>query len=325
MKSKILVILGPTATGKTDLALKLAKKYDGELVAADSRQIYRGLDIGSGKLPGKKVSVQKGDGFWVLDGIRVWLYDIADQQVRFNVADYAIKARVVLDDIVKRGKLPIVVGGSGLYIRALIEGIPNLDIPIDENLRRDLQLLNLEQLQKKLRELSPAKWKILNNSERNNSRRLLRSIELIMMYPYTNKVQKSKIKNQSYHTLKIGLTAPRSVLDQRINLRLVFRLKHGLIEEGKKLYQEGLSLERMKELGLEYGSLADLLSGKINERELEEQLQTKIHQYAKRQLTWFKKEKGVKWFDITDPYTLEKVEKLVNSWYDAVDDQKRRI
>lgn len=319
---KILVILGPTATGKTDVALSLAKKLDGELVSADSRQVYKGLDIGTGKMPGQDLVFKKYDLRWEIDGVNVWMYDVVDPKEQFTVKDYVSQAGKIIDDIVKRGKLPIIVGGTGLYIKALLEGLSNLEIPVDEKLRGELQKLTLIKLQEKLKSLSPTKWENLNNSERNNKRRLLRSIELIYMNPYRDTTQNSKVKTQKYDKLKIGLTAPREVLNKRIDLRLISRINQGLVKEGKSLLEQGVSLKRMKELGLEYGMLAMLLKGEISVNQFTDQLSVKIHQYAKRQMTWFKKEKDVFWFDITKLNTTFEVEKLVNTWYYLANDTK---
>lgn len=311
---KLLVILGPTATGKTDVALSLAKKFNGELVSADSRQVYIGLDIGTGKLPGKDVEVTKGQGFWKMDGIKVWMYDVADPRYRFTIKDYIEQATKVIDDIARRGKIPIIVGGTGFYIRGLLEGFSNLSIPNDDKLRGELQGFSLEELQKKLQSLSPARWESLNDSDRNNPRRLLRSIEIEYMNPYINTNKVLGLQNK-YDIFKIGLTLPRSALNQRIDLRLISRINQGLIEEGEKLFGHGISLERMKELGLEYGLLAELLAGKVNKDVFIKNLEAKIHQYAKRQVTWFKKEKDVNWLDIANSLYQGKLEKLTFSWY----------
>lgn len=317
---KVLVILGPTATGKTDLALQLAKKYNGELISCDSRQVYKGLDIGTGKEPGKSIeykvsSIKKSRGFWEIDGIRVWLYDVLDPKFQFTVADYVKQAKATLEDVATKGKLPIIVGGTGLYLQALLYGFSNLSVPLDLQLREELAGLSVGELQKKLKILSPIKWESLNNSDRNNKRRLLRSIEIICMNPYRNTNNKGKGLSDNYNILKVGLTAPRQVLNQRIDLRLSLRISQGLIEEAGILHQKGLDFQRMRALGLEYGALADLLEDKINEAEFFQQLALKIHQYAKRQMTWFKRESDIFWFDIIEPEYLKKVENLTDSWY----------
>lgn len=317
---KLLVILGPTASGKTDLGLSLAKKFNGEIISADSRQVYQGLDLGTGKLPGGEVLVEKYKGYWFIDGIKVWLLDVTDPKIQYNVSDYLKTANKIIRDISQRDKLPIIVGGSGLYIKGLLEGFSNLNIPVDLKLRKKLGDLSLAKLQQKLEKLSPLKWQSLNQSDRQNPRRLLRAIEMISMSPYRKKNQIDKFPN--WDILKIGLKSPREILNKRIDQRLEKRIKQGLIEEGKRLLEEGVSLERMKQLGLEYGSLADLLANKIDQAKFQQSLAVKIHQYAKRQMTWFKKEKNVSWFDISQDGWLNRVFRNVSLWYHANNGQK---
>ena len=319
--NKLLTILGPTATGKTDLAIDLAKKFNGELISADSRQVYIGLDIGTGKMPGNgqlridNGQLKKGKGFWKIGGIKIWMYDVVNPQKQYNVARFVRDAQKVIEDVIKRGKLPILVGGTGLYIKALIEGIPTLAIPFDAKLRSKLTTFSLDKLQEKLHKLSIAKWQSLNESDRKNPRRLVRAIEIITMQPHKKNVN---LKLVSYNILKVGLTAKREVLYQRIDEKVVSRIKQGMIDEAGKLYSQGLTLKRMKQLGLEYGVLADYLKGKIQTiDELIKILQGRIHAFVRRQLTWFKKEKNVNWFDITNLDYSNKIEKLVRSWYDS--------
>lgn len=324
---KLLVILGPTATGKTDLALTLAKKLDGELVSCDSRQVYTGLDIGTGKEPGTSVKgqvlrVKKEKGFWEINGIKIRMYDVADPKVGYTVKDYVDQAEKVVEDILTRGKLPIIVGGTGLYLKALLNGLPNLSFPVDFKLRAELEGLGKLELQQRLQALSPARWESLNKSDRQNPRRLLRSIELVSMNPYNNTIKNLKLKIKDYDLLKIGLTAPRKILQKRIFIRLLARINQGMVEEAESLYRNGLTFARMKELGLEYGMLIDLLEGKIKRKQFVEKLAIKIGQYAKRQITWFKKEKDVNWFDITSQNWGKEVEKLVEPWYYTKDDQE---
>lgn len=315
------MVLGSTATGKTDLALSLAKKFNGELVSCDSRQVYIGLDIGTGKLPGQEVNVEKHLGYWEMDGVKVWMTDVADPNTQFTVKDYVDQTEVVMGDIIKRNKLPIIVGGTGLYLKALLTGLPNLIVPVNERLRRELQQLSLLELQQKLQMLSSSKWEQLNESDSKNPRRLLRSIELVSMNPYIKTRNIWRGLGGRMNILKIGLTAPREILKKRIFDRLSFRLDKGLIEEARCLYKRGVSYKRMKELGLEYGVLADLLEHKIAEDQFVNILGRKICQFAKRQMTWFKRDKEVFWYDILDPLTIQKVEKEVRTWYDRHSDK----
>lgn len=319
---KILVILGPTATGKTDLALQLALKVKGELVSADSRQIYKRLDIGTGKIPSTgRWKIE--DGRWVVNGIPIHMYDVVSPRKQYTVAGYVKDAARVIGDIRKRGKLPIVVGGTGLYFKALLDGLPNLSIPIDRKLRRELEKLSINQLQEKLKKSSPIKWESMNYSDRQNPRRLIRAIELEISSrrsPYLH----LRGGFASYDILKIGLSANREILYKRVDEHVISRINQGMIEEAKKLYKNGLSLKRMRQLGLEYGVLADYLDGNIRgvqgDQGLIKIIQGKIHGYIRRQLTWFKKEKDVLWIDITGKDFYYKVENTVAKWYHLSDD-----
>jgi tRNA dimethylallyltransferase len=319
-KKKLIVIMGPTATGKTDLGITIAKKFNGEIISCDSRQLYKGLDIGTGKLPSmnSSVSFQKFEGYWVIDGIKVWMLDVVEAKDRYDISLFITQANSAIENILDQQKMPILVGGTGHYIRGLLEGIPNLIIPIDNKLREKLEKLSLYELQKRLKNISSERWEKLNDSDKFNKRRLIRAIELITLYPYIEDISNSVRHMPSFDSLKIGITASREVLYKNIDLRVLSRLE-GMIEEASKLNKEGLSFERMRELGLEYGMLADLLESKISRDDFIKTLQIKIHQYAKRQMTWFKKEKDVSWFDITDVGFEEKVEKKIVDWYNGAD------
>lgn len=313
-----LVVLGPTSTGKTELALLLAKKFNGELIACDSRQVYKKLDIGTGKLPRSRVVVKKEVGHWEMDGIKIWMYDVADPKRQYTVFDFVKDVGKVAEQIIKRKKLVIIVGGTGFYLKALIKGLPSLVVPLDLKLRKNLEKLPLEKLQEKLQRLSPDKWGKMNYSDRQNPRRLIRAIEVAGGVGINIAGGGLML---TWDVLQVGLTAPREVLYQRIDERIVERMKQGMINEAKDLCSQGLTFKRMKQLGLEYGCLADYLKGQIrNEGELIKILQGKIHGYARRQITWFKKEKNISWFDITDSRFPAQVENLVTKWYHQLDD-----
>lgn len=327
--NRLLVILGATSTGKTDLALSVAKKFNGELVSCDSRQVYRDLDIGTGKMPGKISNLEKQHGWWELNGIKIWVYDVVDPRKQYTVYHYVKDVNQVIEEIFKRGKLPIMVGGSGLYLRALLEGLPNLAIPLDPKLRKELEKLSLQELQEKLQKLSADKWEGMNSSDRQNPRRLIRAIEIASTgFTSEESLRASWVSNGdpsalragpvrgASKTLKIGLTVQREVLYKRIDERVISRINQGMIEEAERLYKQGLSFRRMRQLGLEYGVLADYLEGQINSKEeLIRILQGKIHGFARRQITWFKKEKNVNWFDITQAGWNKAVERKISSWY----------
>lgn len=316
MKKKLLVILGSTSAGKTDLALKLAKKFNGELISADSRQVYKGLDIGTGKMPGKFESLKKENRKWIIGRIVIYLYDVVSPNRQYNVARFVQDAESVIEKINQEGKLPIIVGGTGLYIKAILIGLSNIYIPINKNLRKSLMKLTLKELQQRLRKVNLKKWESMNNSDRQNPRRLIRYIEIA-----SATLNNLPPRKHEYDVLKIGLTAPREILYQRSDQRVLSRMNQGMIDEAKKLHKNGLSFRRMKQLGLEYGCLADFLIGKIkDEQSLIKTMQGKVRQFVRRQMTWFKKEKDVNWFDITDKkFLYKKVEEIVSKWYDSKD------
>ncbi|MBI3485981.1 tRNA (adenosine(37)-N6)-dimethylallyltransferase MiaA [Candidatus Daviesbacteria bacterium] len=311
---KLLVILGPTSSGKTDLALKLAKKLNGEIIACDSRQVYKKLDLGTGKHPSLNTKVVKKENYWKIDEIKVHMYDLVDPSNQLNVSDYVKLANEIIKKVVKSKKLPIITGGTGLYLKALLQGFNNLAVPGDQKSRASLQLLTVSDLQKKLITLSLKKYLKMNSSDKQNKRRLIRAIEISStLSKIINK--KSSGLEKEFSILKIGLMAPRKIINENIDQRVILRVNQGLIEEARNLYKDGLSLARMRELGLEYGCLADFIEGKLTEKELVEKLKIKIHQFAKRQMTWFKKETKVYWFDISQKNFEVQLEKAILKWY----------
>lgn len=318
MKKKLLVILGPTSTGKTDLALFLAKRVNGELISADSRQVYKYLDIGTGKMPSNESGVMNQElrarGYWILGGVKIWMYDVLNPGQRFNLYQYIFKAEETIRKISESGKLPILVGGTGLYIRSLIEGVSDLGIGEVSSLRLELEGSDISQLRKKIDVLNPEILKNLNNSEINNKRRLIRILEKLLSAP-SGKSHPGL--GADYDVLKIGLKADKGILDNKIKKRVTARIKQGMINESKHLLDKKiLTFHRMEELGLEYRYIARFLKGEIRtEEELINILSLKIAQYAKRQMTWFKKEKMVEWFDIENDDLFDKVETRVLNWY----------
>lgn len=315
-QEKILVILGPTATGKTDVALILAQKLNGAIIACDSRQVYKSLSIGSGKYPNNYKEVEKKDGYWIIDGIKVYLYDVVNPTEKYSVAQYVKDATNALEKIITEHKLPIIVGGTGLYLKALLEDLPNTEVPADNILRAKLEALSKLELQEKLQLMDINKWNLMNDSDRQNPRRLIRYIEIASSDITVNNEKPDLFDN----VLKIGLTAPREFLYKKVDDRIENRLNSGMIEESENLIKDGVTSNRLKELGLEYGILADFLEGKIKDvdgdKGLIKIMQGKIHDYVRRQLTWFKKEKNVTWFDVSTHDYLEKIEKIVHEWYD---------
>lgn len=277
-KPAIIVILGPTASGKSDIAVHLAKTFDGEVISADSRQVYRRLDIGTGKITKKEMM-----------GIPHHCLDIASPKKNFDVVQWKEKADKAIADIVKRGKLPIVCGGTGLYIKALIENITYPDVAPDWKLRAKLEKKTTQELFTILKKLDSVRAQTIDP---HNPRRLIRAIEIVKR---TSKAVPEKKAEPIYDALLLGVKKSDAELKKRIHARLLARMKKGMIAEAKKLHDQGVSWKRMNELGLEYRYLARYLQKKMTKQEMIDELDTKIGQYAKRQMTWFRAMHGIAW------------------------------
>jgi tRNA dimethylallyltransferase len=321
--NKLLVICGPTAIGKTSVGIKLAKKFNGEIISADSRQVYKGMDIGTGKeiinsaIFNLQFSNDKFDiGNYEISGVPVWLLDMAEPDKQVTVADWKAGAEIVISQLTKENKLPIVVGGTGFYIQALVDGIDTLGIPPDEQLRQQLSDWPVERIQNKLKNLDAEIYQKLNRSDRHNSHRLIRKIEIAMAR-----------ENSQYHSsnhdtggwqgrvLKVGLKAPNQYIYQRIDQRAEQRLEDGLLGEIKNLLAKGYGWDDPGMNTLAYKEFRDYFE---NNQSLEECIQRwkyDEHGYARRQLTWFKGDEKINWFDITRDKWVDDLEKMVHNWY----------
>lgn len=303
--NKLLVICGPTATGKTSLGFKLAKKYNGEIISADSRQVYKHMDIGTGKE-------------WNND-VKIWGYDLADPKESYSVLDFFKTMKDAIEDIWSRGKLPIIVGGTGFYIKSLIDGIQTVDIPKNNDLRESLEKLSVDELFDKLGVLDSSKAASLNSSDKKNSRRLIRAIE-VAVWNTENTIQKhevnlrEKVLSDDVDVLMIGLTAEKEKLLNNIIKRVEDRMNHGFIDEVESLLKNGVSwkMQSMNALGYKE-SEAFFKQGMSYEEFIESWIRNEM-KYAKRQLTWFKKDNRINWFDVTDKNYLEEVEKRLQKW-----------
>lgn len=276
-KPKIIVILGTTASGKTALGIKLAKKFKGEIISADSRQVFKGMDIGTGK----DLS-DYGKGRYK---IPYHLIDIIEPNEEFNLAKYQKAAHEAISSILKKGKVPIIVGGTGLYIQALVDAYDLAGSAPDPKRRKELESKSVEELYSILEGLKKEFAHNLNNSDRHNPRRLVRYIEIIEEGEKTGKVK----KENPYDFLLLGVSWSDDVLRERINKRLLDRLKEGMIPEVERLQNEGVSWARLNSFGLEYRFVAWYLQEKLSFEEMLEKLQNAIYRFAKRQKTWFKR------------------------------------
>lgn len=296
MKPKVLVIVGPTATGKSDLAVTLALQFGGEIISADSRQVYKGLNLGTGKITKKE-----------MQSVPHHLLDVASPKKQFNADQYRTLANKAIISILKKGRLPIIVGGTGFYIETLLSQNPLPNVPANNLLRKKLEKKNADDLFKELQVLDADRAKTI---DRHNKVRLIRAIEIATALGKVPDIDKT----QKYKTLFIGLTLPDANLQTRIKNRLNLRIKKGMIREVSKLHKEGLSWKRMEELGLEYRYIAEFLQKKISKKEMLESLEKEIWQYAKRQMTWFKRNTEIHWMDPTKKNTLKKAEKLTRAF-----------
>lgn len=297
MKPKIIVVLGQTSTGKSDLAVAIAQKYNGEVISADSRQVYKGLDLGTGKITKKEKR-----------GIPHHLLDVANPKNKFSVTEYQELTNSAIAEIVNRGKIPILCGGTGFYLDAITKNIVFPEVPPNIKLRKILNQKTALELFQMLAKLDKQRARdIKNKNEQNNKVRLIRAIEISK---HLGKVPKIKKQIAKYDFIKIGLSLDDTELKDKIHGRLLARIKKGMVKEAISLHQKGLSWKRMLELGLEYRYLALYLQKKITKKEMEERLTTEIVHYAKRQKTWFKKDSEIVWFH---PKEISKIEKYLKN------------
>lgn len=289
-KQKLIIILGPTASGKSDLAVQLAQKLNGEIISADSRQVYKGLDIGTGKITKREMK-----------GVPHHCLDIASPKKQISVAEYHVCAKHAIEKILQKKKIPILVGGSGMYIDAVIYGAPYPEVPPNPKLRKALEKKSIEDLFAILKKKDSARAKSI---DRFNKRRLIRALEIIAA---TKKPIPPLQKIPRYHALFIGIKKSKKELEKRIDLRLKKRLQEGMIREVKNLVKKGVSSKRLYDMGLEYRHIAEYLryrgmtrnktrkTADVLKKELVEKLSRAIKQYAKRQTTWFRQYPKTHW------------------------------
>lgn len=312
---KLLIISGPTATGKTSLGVNLAKKFNGELVSADSRQVYVGMDLSTGKdLPQEAKSKE---GHYLFDNVPVWMLDVVKPNEEFSVADYVDLASKVIDGISQRNKLPIIVGGTGFYIKALIDGIDTLGIPPDWDLRKQLSLKSIAELFEMLSRINSEKSASMNTSDKQNPRRLIRAIEVSL--------NKSNITPQNpafYFSLPtsclfIGLSADYKFLYDRVDKRIEEQVKLGAEKEINKLIEDGYTWDLPAMSAMGYGVWRPYFENKQTKEQVIEKWKFSEHAYCRRQMTWFKKDTRIKWFDITKQNYQDEIEHLVEEWYNC--------
>lgn len=293
MKKNLIVILGPTASGKTRLGVRLAAELGSEIISADSRQVYRGMDLGTGKdlseyrLYGKTIACH--------------LIDIIDPEEEFNLFEYQKRFYQVFGALHDKGILPVMVGGTGLYLEAVLAGYVLPEAKPDERLRRELAGKSMDELRAQLLALKP---ELHNKTDLEDRGRLIRKIEVELA---RKKHGEAKKQNPLIDACVFGIRCPRDLLRKKISERLSHRLKTGLVEEVAALHARGLSWERLDSFGLEYRYLARYLQKKMTWEEMADGLEIAIGQFAKRQMTWFRRmeKKGIhiEWVE-ADGYDL---------------------
>lgn len=322
--NKLLVVSGPTAIGKTDLAVNLAKKFDGELVSADSRQVYKQLDIGTGKdlPPDTKFTFRnnKLGGYYFMNEVPVWGYDLVDPYQDFSVAQYVKSARAIFNDIWTRNKLPILVGGTGFYVQALLDGVETLDIPQNKPLRKMLETMNVDEVFEILAQLDAAKAASLNSSDRKNKVRLVRAIEIADARIRGQK--SSGIKKVNADILAVGLTADKNIIKNRVEKRVSQRINDGLIDEIKRLLDQGVTWDNQSMTSMGYSQWKEYFEGTKTKNEVVEIWIHDEQKYVKRQMTWFKKDKRINWFDTQNKGWQKKVEDMVQKWYSTTNEAR---
>ena len=294
-KPKVIVICGPTASGKTALSIELAKKINGEIVSADSMQIYKDMDIGTAKTTHEE-----------MQGIKHYLQDFVEPDKRYSVADYKVDAEKAIEEILSKGKTPIVVGGTGLYVDSLIYGIEYQEIKFDEKYRKELEDIALEKgletLYKKAQEIDPEAMKKISC---NDKKRIIRVLEIYKATGKTKTEQEieSRKKEVKYDYKVFTIDWEREKLYERINKRVDIMIENGLIEEVENL------LKKYKEFptamqGLGYKEVVEYLNGYLTKEEMIDKIKQETRRYAKRQITWFRKNKQTIWIG---PQDLQKI------------------
>ena len=300
--NKLLIICGPTASDKTSLAAKLVKKFSGQIISADSRQVYQGMDIGTGKDKPK--------------GVKILGYDLIKPNQDFSVAHFVKFALPEIKKIQSTGDLPILVGGTGLYLDAITQPFDTINVKTNKNLRTKLNSKSVNQLQNILKKINPKKLQSMNHSDQLNPRRLVRAIEVAN----TNLRAWSRIRGSpslkvEFDPLWIGLKTSKKHSDELIEKRVDQRLKQGSQQEVTQLIKTGYSWDLPSMSAMGYKQWQPFFEGKADLGQVRLSWITAEKQYLRRQLTWFKSKPQINWFDIKDKNLFSKLVKKINSWY----------
>jgi tRNA dimethylallyltransferase len=299
-KPKLLVVLGPTTSGKSALGIALAQRFNGEIVSADSRQVYRGLDIGTAKVTPEEQRL-----------VPHHLLDVIDPQEVYTVAQFQQAAYAAIDDIIGRGRRPLLVGGSPHYIQAIVDNLDMPQVPPQAELRTTLAQRPLADLVAQLEELDPQSAATI---DRNNPRRVIRALEVCIVTGQAFSQQR-RLGEPRYETLLLGIHWPREVLYRRIDERVDERIQQGMIQEVRDLLAQGIDHTRLDALGLEYRFISRWLREEFaTEAEMVQRLKYAIHDFTRRQLAWYRREQRIIWIEGGENM-VEEAEKLTTQFY----------
>lgn len=291
-KPKIIVIQGATSTGKSDFAVDVARKISGEIISADSRQVYKGMDIGTGKITKKEMR-----------GILHYLLDVVSPETGFSLSKYKKLTDKKIKEVLKRGNMPIICGGTGFYIDSVVNDVVLPEVSPNKSLRNKLEKKPTDELFKMLKKFDLARAKTI---DKQNRVRLIRAIEIATALGKVPPLRARQDIAQVYNVLRITLDLPDGILKEKIHARILKRMKVGMMKEFENLHKNGLSYKKMEGFGLEYKYGARYFKGEINKEEFIEKLNKDTWHYAKRQRTWFKRNPGI-YLDLRDKKAKQKI------------------
>lgn len=290
---KIIAVVGPTASGKTALGIFLAQRFKGEIISVDSRQIYKGMDIGTAKVEGKKQTDENGREYFDVEGVRHYGIDLVEPDKIYSVAEFKEYALQIMAEIIGRGNLPILVGGTGFYLKAIVDNlkIPHLAPNLD--LRQSLEKKDLADLVIELKKIDPISAEKI---DLKNKRRVVRALEVVGStgQSFAGNWEKGE---KLFECLEIGITQPRKILYQRIDDRVEEQIRNGLVEETQKLISKWYKWNLPSMTGIGYKEIGMFLRGEISLEKAKELIKFRTHDYARRQITWFKSIMEIKWIE----------------------------
>ena len=310
-KEKLIILAGPTASGKTSLSIDLAKRLNGEIISADSMQVYKYMDVGTAKISGGEMC-----------GIKHHLIDVLDPKEDFNIVKFQNMVKTVIKEITKRGHLPIIVGGTGFYIQSIIYDIDfdneEDNTSIREELEREYESLGADYMYERLKKIDSIS---AQNIHKNNKKRIIRAIDYFMINnaPISSHNETQRNKISPYDFRFFVLNPPRNILYKRINQRVDIMVEKGLLKEVKSLKQMGLSKHNISMQGIGYKEIIEYLEGDVSLETAIENIKQNTRHMAKRQVTWFKREKDVIYID---PYSFENNEKIVDYMIEKINTER---